>query len=130
MTRTKEEYAQSLKDPRWQRRRLEIFQRDNWACIYCGNKEEELQIHHVIYLPNKDPWEYEDDHLVTACRSCHASESLLWDEDKSLIAMLSMTGISRRNLYSLATELRRFVRHSAKEKHLQFQRLMSFLYDG
>ncbi len=28
-------YAEQLKDPRWQKRRLEILQRDEWRCL-CG----------------------------------------------------------------------------------------------
>lgn len=123
-------YSDKLKDPRWQRRRLEIYQRDNFTCIYCGDKTKELQVHHVLYLSNRDPWEYDEIHLVTACRDCHADETELRSEDASLIGMLNMAGIRRREMYSLATELRRFIRHSGNEPHLQFQTLMDFLYNN
>lgn len=32
----KEEYAKKLMDPRWQKKRLEIFKRDGWKCQNCG----------------------------------------------------------------------------------------------
>lgn len=121
-------YAEKLKDPRWQRRRLEVFNRDNFTCIYCGEKTKELQVHHVLYLSSRDPWEYDENHLVTACIDCHASETMLRNEDATLIGMMNMAAIRRRDMYSLATELRRFIRHSGVMPHLQFQKLMEFLY--
>ena len=120
-------YADKLKDPRWQRRRLEILQRDNWGCIYCGDKTSELQVHHLLYLSNRDPWEYDDEHLVTACIACHADETRLKEEDKMLVNMMSMAGCRRRDLYSFFTDLRRFIRESGVPKD-QFQRLMEFLH--
>lgn len=120
-------YAEKLKDPRWQKRRLEIFQRDDWKCIYCGNGTKELQVHHVLYLNGRDPWEYDENHLVTACCDCHLSETLMRSEDSTLVGMMNMAGVSRRNLFSLSTELRRFIRESGVP-YLQYQKLMDFLY--
>jgi len=65
------EYKELLKDPRWQRKRLEIFQRDDWTCKYCGNSEIELHAHHKEYIKDLKPWEYEDSLLITVCRICH-----------------------------------------------------------
>ena len=31
-------YSEKLKDPRWQKKRLEILERDNFRCQYCGDK--------------------------------------------------------------------------------------------
>ncbi len=44
-------YKEQLTHPNWQRKRLEIFQRDNFACTICGNTEHQLQVHHLYYLP-------------------------------------------------------------------------------
>ena len=62
-------YQEKLKDPRWQRRRLEIFQRDHWKCIECGNDQLTLHVHHEEY--GGDPWEAPDDKLKTLCEFCH-----------------------------------------------------------
>ena len=64
-------YAEKLKDPRWQRRRLEVFNRDRWTCRECGDTETTLNIHHHYYIPNKEPWEYPDEAFVTLCEDCH-----------------------------------------------------------
>jgi 5-methylcytosine-specific restriction endonuclease McrA len=64
-------YADKLKDPRWQRKRLEIFERDNWTCRFCGDNTNTLHIHHLRYIPFTEPWDYPDNLLVTVCDSCH-----------------------------------------------------------
>jgi len=64
-------YQEKLKDPRWQKRRLEILQRDSWTCVGCAGTEKTLHVHHFWYEDNLDPWEYPDRCLVTLCESCH-----------------------------------------------------------
>ena len=49
-------YSEKLKDPRWQKKRLEIFERDNWACKKCGDTDTTLHLHHLEYQ-NCDPWD-------------------------------------------------------------------------
>lgn len=72
---TKTDYWERLKDPRWQRKRLEILERDEWTCQVCGEKEKPLHIHHKYYLPVTNPWDYQDDCLVTVCEECHENET-------------------------------------------------------
>lgn len=66
-------YSKKLLDPRWQRRRLEILQRDNWQCQICHNEEATLNVHHRWYVG--EPWEAPDAALVTLCEDCHKQES-------------------------------------------------------
>lgn len=68
----KQNYAEFLKDPRWQKKRLEIMQRDNFTCQYCGATDKELQVHHRFYLNGRKPWEYSNSALITLCDNCHA----------------------------------------------------------
>lgn len=65
-------YGEKLQDPRWQRKRLEILERDLFTCLLCGDKNTTLHIHHKEYLPGRQPWEYEDDNFLTLCKHCHA----------------------------------------------------------
>jgi transcription elongation factor Elf1 len=65
------EYFQKLKDPRWQKKRLEILSRDNFTCRHCGDKESALHVHHGYYRWQTNPWEYEDNSLMTLCGKCH-----------------------------------------------------------
>lgn len=70
---TKEEYHQLLKDGRWQRKRLEIMQRDGFRCTKCGTTND-LNVHHLRYITGRKPWEYYDADLITLCGNCHKKE--------------------------------------------------------
>ncbi len=120
-------YLEQLKHPEWQKKRLLIFQRDNFTCRFCGEKEMQLHVHHIIYLQGYAPWEYKDEHLITLCEECHQDEEKLKTEDQFLIAMFVQTGLSRRQLYSLATELRRHV-SEINVRHYKFTDLMDYLH--
>lgn len=64
-------YADKLKDPRWQRRRLEVLKAADFACESCGDKDNTLHVHHPYYAKGKQPWEY--DNLVCLCERCHSN---------------------------------------------------------
>lgn len=64
-------YAEKLKHPEWQKKRLKIMERDGFKCWGCGNKEKTLNIHHRVYIPGRLPWEYMDHILITLCDECH-----------------------------------------------------------
>lgn len=69
-------YSEKLKDPRWQKKRLEIFERDSWSCRECFEKTETLHVHHGCYIKGRDPWDYDNELLVTLCEDCHQRMSL------------------------------------------------------
>lgn len=79
-------YSEKLKDPRWQRRRLEILERDGWACTNCEAKDQTLHVHHKRYERGKQPWESDDDDLETLCEWCHTKETFQMDEIMFLLA--------------------------------------------
>lgn len=65
------DYLELLKDPRWQKKRLEILERDGWGCKWCGGKDKTLHVHHIFYFKDKEPWEVNNGFLVTLCEECH-----------------------------------------------------------
>lgn len=65
-------YSEKLKDPRWQKKRLEILQRDRFACVACLATEKTLHVHHCCYTGKTDPGDYESPLLITLCEDCHA----------------------------------------------------------
>lgn len=71
----KSEYARKLLDPRWQRKRLQILQRDGFTCQVCGDTKTTLHVHHKAYRSGSAPWEYPSDWLVTLCAPCHEAET-------------------------------------------------------
>lgn len=66
-------YTEKLKDPRWQKKRLEILNRDNWRCCVtgCFETEKTLHVHHLDYISGKEPWDYPDEYFMTVCENCH-----------------------------------------------------------
>lgn len=68
-------YSDYFKDPRWQKKRLEILERDDFCCQICFDTKETLNVHHRIYSKGKKPWEYDNKHLVTLCETCHSDET-------------------------------------------------------
>lgn len=68
------DYSERLTDPRWQKMRLEVFQRDGFACRCCAETELELHAHHSWYERGRQPWEYPTDSVVTYCHKCHEAE--------------------------------------------------------
>jgi 5-methylcytosine-specific restriction endonuclease McrA len=67
-------YSEKLRDPRWQKKRLLILDRDEWCCQQCFDGDSTLHVHHRRYRTGAEPWEYEDADLVTLCETCHAKE--------------------------------------------------------
>lgn len=72
-------YSEKLRRPEWQRKRLQILERDGWACVCCRSKEKNLQVHHVVYAKSKDPWTYPDYLYQTLCEDCHPVRQELVD---------------------------------------------------
>lgn len=82
-------YADQLRDPRWQRKRLEIMERADFTCESCGDEKKTLAVHHRIYLGGRKAWEYENEYLECLCEDCHTSKHNLQAE---LNAVLVMSG--------------------------------------
>lgn len=83
-------YSDLLRDPRWQRKRLEVLNRENFRCQECYATDRTLHVHHVVYRRDALPWEYSSDELVVLCEECHSS----WHEDLQTLT-LAMRGLPR-----------------------------------
>lgn len=71
----KKEFAAKFKDPRWQRVRLQVMERDQFMCRKCGDKDSTLNVHHCFYEWGNDPWDYPIPSLITLCEGCHEAET-------------------------------------------------------
>lgn len=69
----KSAYSAKLLDPRWQKLRLQILERDGWACRICFSDSLTLHVHHAIYSDG-EPWGVPASWLVTLCFECHEKE--------------------------------------------------------
>lgn len=64
-------YSELLRDPRWQRKRLEVLSRSDFTCEVCGAADRTLNVHHKAYKKGAKPWEYEITELRALCEECH-----------------------------------------------------------
>jgi len=64
-------YKEDLLSPQWQRKRLEIMQRDGFKCCLCGTDKNSLSVHHLYYEAKKKPQDYDDESMITLCQNCH-----------------------------------------------------------
>lgn len=96
----KKTYSEKLKDPRWQKKRLEILKRDNWACYTCESKKKTLHVHHAYYDKDLEPWEYESDSLITLCHECHEKEKSV-NKEEDVIQVLREFGFISKDLSRL-----------------------------
>lgn len=87
-------YGKKMLDPRWQEKRLIVFQRDKFTCKKCLSNENELCVHHLKYEYGKNPWDYENDVLITLCKDCHDKEH---DAKKRFLSLIPK--VMKNNLY-------------------------------
>jgi hypothetical protein len=90
-------YSDKLKDPRWQKERLEIMQRDEFRCRCCGDTETMLSIHHIRYITKKDPWDYDNSMLMTVCNDCHKEIEYFIKHEKIKVDLLNIRVIKTKN---------------------------------
>lgn len=67
----KKTYSELLRDPRWQKKRLEALDSADFACEQCRDKTKTLNVHHRAYRKGANPWEYDLTELQVLCESCH-----------------------------------------------------------
>lgn len=89
---TKKTYTQKLLDPRWQRKRLEKLQAEDFTCELCGDSESTLHVHHKGYFVGRDPWDYEKNQLAVLCNACHEAQHDMEDVLADLVSRLPLDG--------------------------------------
>jgi hypothetical protein len=95
-------YSEKLKDPRWQKKRLEILSRDGFACQRCYDDESTLHVHHRRYIPGRDPWDYPPEMLVTLCAKCHDDETEMLEESIGILCETVRDKFFSAEIHSLA----------------------------
>lgn len=96
---TKKSYYELLRDPRWQRKRLEIMGRDKFTCTDCGENDKQLHVHHLHYIRGREPWNYPDNLLITLCEECHKEyEKHSRNIGDTLIEELAIAGMTAEDI--------------------------------
>lgn len=98
-------YSEKLKDPRWQKKRLGILERDGWKCWVCSDETTTLHVHHLRY--SGEPWEAPDEMLLTLCESCHEHDSTERPKfEESLLQTLKEAKFQTNNLLAVQNGIR------------------------
>lgn len=119
-------YFEKLKDPRWQKKRLEILERDRWTCTVCQRSDLTLHVHHAYYDSKLQPWEYDNETLHTVCVECHDAANVVRLDIQLLIAKLPIE--AQQKLVPVLGEMNEFFAdRSSEERELVVQNFEKFL---
>jgi len=95
-------YSDLLRDPRWQKKRLAIMQRDNFTCRRCTDTETTLNVHHCYYERGAMPWDYPDASLLTLCEACHQIITECDSAKHSIARQLACMGVTSEEMEEIA----------------------------
>lgn len=70
-------YAEKLRDPRWQKKRLQILESAEWKCEDCSAEGSTLEVHHCLYIKGREPWDYSPSLLMALCKTCHGKRQAI-----------------------------------------------------
>lgn len=86
----------------WRLKAIEVKKRDGDKCNICGNRYN-LEVHHKLYITDRQLWDYPKEYLITLCRQCHQSEHAYMDlfrERKIDIRKYLIAGFLAYDLYA------------------------------
>lgn len=104
----KQTYAEQLLSPNWDKKRVEIINRDNLTCTQCGIKNTMLHVHHIKYLKNKKAWDYPNELLTTLCEVCHKLEHTEKTELESVLITMYFNEIKNKQQW-VRTRFAKFI---------------------
>lgn len=117
-------YEEQLKHPLWQKKRLEIMNRDMFMCLSCKSTQKTLHVHHKWYKNGKMAWEYPDTCYKTLCEDCHRQEeSCLLDLKKELFLDLRQSGLDANMMCGLKMAFR----YAHNPSDLKFNKMVNML---
>ena len=87
----KKSYSELLQDPRWQKKRLEILQRDDFKCRACDEVDIMLHVHHLIYKKDIMPWDTENENLITLSKRCHNALHVMCKSEIGIEAFVNVS---------------------------------------
>ena len=80
-------YSEKLRHPNWQKKRLQILERDGWKCLACGSSNKNLQAVHIVFNKGCLPWEYADHCYQSLCDDCYKLRQELADKASNALRL-------------------------------------------
>ena len=107
-------YSELLRNPKWQKKRLEIMSRDNFQCQVTFFKDKPLCVHHKRYIKGRKPWEYEDEDLITVTEDIHKAMHKLFKTNNSFADFAVSLECTSTDIYILVSRVDRIVGNEGK----------------
>ena len=109
-----------MKDPRWQKKRLEILERDKWRCQRCFDKDYTLVVHHKWYHKNTEPWEYDGECYVTLCEDCHTIFHKMFEGqmNSEIYIIYKYWNMNETDIFLFTTHLNRYISETSTVEFL------------
>lgn len=126
------DYLQLLRHPFWQKKKNGILDRDKYTCQRCTDTLSNLQVHHLYYKKDTNPWDYPDEALITLCDLCHAkAEFYKWMEKEGQYCLqrLGLSYADRHEVMSMITNKVR-LNHYREEVLKYIDDIKRLLTDG
>lgn len=101
----KPSYSDLLRDPRWQKKRLEVLSHDKFTCAICTDSTSELHVHHAYYVAGRLPWNYPDSSYLTVCKNCHSRIKPGWQQWEHFLEFIHSDGITTGQISELLGQL-------------------------
>jgi hypothetical protein len=95
-------YGDLLRDPRWQKKRLEMLEAAEWKCTCCERTTETFHVHHVHYRKGAMPWEYDSSELRVLCETCHTNIHLAQQALREIVDGCGLSTLARLAGYAQA----------------------------
>lgn len=132
-------YSEKLKSPKWQKKRLEILQRDEFMCTYCEDAESELHVHHKKYIYGNEVWDYENENFITLCKPCHEEitqkkksikelidNSFIYtdDLDQLMGIITTISGCNSCSMMKAHIEIKKYFEKERKGQNIRIKKLI------
>jgi hypothetical protein len=87
-----------------------------------------MHVHHIKYLPNLEPWEYDNSFLATYCELCHNTEHLIGDQvNESLVDLVRQNKIFIKPVSQLAVLVEKWPEFNDLLKWFVEESMISYL---
>lgn len=87
-----------------------------------------MHVHHIKYLPNLEPWEYDNSFLATYCELCHNTEHLIGDQiNESLVNLVRQSKIFIKPVSQIAVLVEKWPEFQNKLKVFLEDSMISYL---
>jgi hypothetical protein len=124
-------YLELLRHPKWQKKAADIKYRDDWTCRTCGDKETNLQVHHLYYTYDVMPWDYPDDAMITLCDLCHKKAEFIKWLVRHGVNLLISKGFLKRDVAEIRSLIERRVElNMHRESAEQYMNDIKLLING